>query len=282
MGDTPVGGWHPGPAWLFCPATRSDRYAKALAQADVVISDLEDAVAPQDKEAGREALRELAAQGVLDRSRTVVRINAAGTSHHRLDLALTHELDVPRVMLPKAERVRQVAEIPHEVVALLETPRGIQKAGRLSRADNVVGVMWGADDLVAGLNGTSSRTGDGIYRDVARYARSRMLLAAKSSGRLALDAVFMDISDLDGLAAECEDAVASGFDAKVAIHPTQLSVIRTAYTPTEAQASWARRLLAHVGADRGVTTFEGRMVDGPIYQQAERVVRLLESTTGAP
>jgi citrate lyase subunit beta/citryl-CoA lyase len=134
--------------------------------------------------------------------------------------------------------------------------------------------MWGADDLIAGLGGTGSRRPDGSYRDVARYARSRALVAAKASGRLALDAVHMDIEDLDGLAAECEDAAAVGFDATVAIHPSQVEAIRTSYSPAAELLGWAQRLLAHVGEGRGVTTFEGRMVVGPIYQQAERILRL--------
>ena len=134
--------------------------------------------------------------------------------------------------------------------------------------------MWGADDLVAGLGGTASRRDDGSYRDVARYARSRTLVAAKAHGRIALDAVHMDIADLDGLRAECEDAVAVGFDATVAIHPSQVPVIRETYQPDPDRVRWAQRLLAAVGDERGVTTFEGQMVDGPIFRQAERIVAL--------
>ena len=272
-----MGEWTPGPAWLFCPADRPDRYRKALAAADVVVLDLEDAVAPAGKDAAREALRSLA-DGVLDLERTVVRVNAAGTADHARDLAVTKDIGVRRVMLAKAEQAADVTSLAHEVVVLLETPAGIQHAGALAAADNVVAVMWGADDLVAGLGGTASRHADGRYRDVARYARSRALVAAKASGRLALDGVHMDIGDVDGLAGECEDAVAVGFDATVAIHPSQLAVIRAAYTPATEHVDWARRLLGHVGDDRSVTTFEGRMVDGPIYQQAERVLRLAEAT----
>jgi len=282
--SAPQSDWAPGPAWLFCPADRPDRYGKALAAADVVIVDLEDAVAPAAKESAREALRGLAADGMLDVERTVVRVNGAGpdsAGDHALDVALTKEIGVRRVMLAKTEHASHVAALPHDVVVLLETPAGIERAGEIAAADNTVAVMWGADDLVAGLGGTSSRYADGRYRDVARYARSRTLVAAKASGRLALDAVHMDIKDVDGLAAECEDAVAVGFDATVAIHPSQVAVIRSAYTPAAERLDWARRLLEHVGDDRSVTTFEGRMVDGPIYKQAERVLRLAEATAGS-
>ena len=277
--------WSPGPAWLFCPADRPERYPKALAAADVVILDLEDAVAPANRAAARDALRTLAADGVLDLDRTVVRVNGADTADHAQDLAVTGETGVRRVMLAKSEDPATVAALPHEVVLLVETPRGVEYAADLAAQPNVVALMWGADDLVAGLGGTSSRHGDGPrrgrYRDVARYARSRALVAAKVHGRLALDAVHMDIPDTEGLAEACEDAVAVGFDATVAIHPSQTAVIRAAYTPSPERVDWARRLLDHVGDDRSVTTFEGRMVDGPIYKQAERVLRLAAATATA-
>jgi citrate lyase subunit beta/citryl-CoA lyase len=275
-----MSGWTPGPGWLFCPADRPDRYAKALARADVVVVDLEDAVAASAKTAARDALRGLAADGVLDRRRTVLRLNAAGTADHAEDVRLGTEVGLVRVMLAKAESPAALAAIPAEVVALVETPLGVVRAEQLAAVDNVVALMWGADDLVAGLGGTSSRRADGRYRDVAAYARSRSLVAAKAYGRLALDAVHMDIADLDGLRAECEDAAAVGFDATVAIHPSQVPVIRDAYRPSADQVAWARALLEAHGEDGGVGTFEGRMVDGPVFRQAVRVLAL-DRTVGA-
>ncbi|MFT4186957.1 MAG: CoA ester lyase [Aeromicrobium sp.] len=266
--------WTPGPAWIFCPADRPDRYAKASAVADVVILDLEDAVAPAAKAGAREALRGLD----LDPDRTVIRINDASSPEHAADVALVAELGVRRVMLAKSETPESVAVLDHDVVLLIETPLGLENVGALAATENVVGLMWGADDLVAGLGGTASRKADGGYRDIARFARSRCLVAAKAHGLLALDAVYMDIPDTHGLAAETEDAVAVGFDAKVAIHPSQVAVIRSLYTPDAHQVAWARRLLDHVGDDRGVATFEGRMVDGPIYAQAERLLRRAAAT----
>jgi len=276
-----VSDWSPGPGWLFCPADRPDRYPKALAVADVVILDLEDAVAPMNRETARDSIRQLAADGLLDPARTVVRVNgvsADSAEAHRADLVVVADVGVRRVMLSKSEDPAAVARIDHDVVLLVESPRGIENASLLAEAPNVVALMWGADDLVAGLGGTSSRYPDGRYRDLARYARSRALTAAKTHGRLALDAVHMDIDDVEGLAAECEDAAAVGFDATVAIHPSQVATIRRAYAPAPERLDWAHRLLQHVGAERSVTTFEGRMVDGPIYKQAERLIRLAETS----
>ncbi|MDF9716443.1 CoA ester lyase [Nocardioides sp. ChNu-99] len=275
--------WEPGPGFLFCPADRPERYAKALERSDVVILDLEDAVAEPAKEAARAAVRQLAADGVLDPDRTVVRVNAAGTAHLAADLALAAATGVRRVMLPKAERPAEIAEVVaagHDVLCLVETPRGVERAGVLAEVPGVVALMWGADDLVAGLGGTASRRADSSYRDVVRYARSRVLVAAKAAERLALDGVHMDIADTDGLRAACEDAVAVGFDAGVAIHPSQVPVIRAAFAPDAERVAWARDLLAAHAAG-GVGTHGGRMVDGPIYAQARRVLRLAErGTTG--
>jgi citrate lyase subunit beta / citryl-CoA lyase len=134
--------------------------------------------------------------------------------------------------------------------------------------------MWGAEDLFAVTGGTSNRWPDGSYRDVARHVRSQSLLAAKAWGRIALDSVYLDIKDLDGLRAESDDAVAVGFDAKVAIHPSQVAVIRAAYAPTEEQVDWARRVLDTARSERGVFQFEGQMVDSPVLRRAERIVAL--------
>lgn len=268
--------WTPGPAWLFCPADRPDRYVKALQRADVVILDLEDAVAVDRKDAARDAVRALARGGLLVPDRTVLRVNGARTAGHAADLRTAAATGVTTVMLAKAEHPHDVAAIDAAVVALIETPRGVERAAVLAEPENVVGLMWGADDLVAGLGGTASRHEDGTYRDVARYARSRTLVAAKACDRLALDGVHMDIADVEGLRAECTDAAAVGFDASVAIHPSQVQVIRDCYSPAEAEVEWARRLFETVGDARrggGVSTFEGVMVDGPVFRQAERVLQ---------
>ena len=112
------------------------------------------------------------------------------------------------------------------------------------------------------------------HREVARHVRSQSLLAAKAYGRLALDSVYLDIKDLDGLRGEVDDAVAVGFDAKVAIHPSQVPVIRAGYAPSAEQVQWAKHVLAAAVNERGVFTFEGIMVDAPVLRRAERIVHL--------
>ncbi|MFE3191996.1 HpcH/HpaI aldolase/citrate lyase family protein [Nocardia sp. NPDC059240] len=268
----------PGPAWLFCPADRPERYGKALAAADVVIIDLEDGVAESDKAAAREAL----IATPLDPERTVIRVNAAGTLEHMLDLDALIRTEYRRIMLPKCESAEQITRLAdYEVIALIESPLGALAVGRAVMVRNAIGVMWGAEDLVAALGGNSSRHADGGYRDVARHVRSQSLLAAKAYGKFALDSVYLDIKDLDGLAGESLDAVAIGFDAKVAIHPSQVPVIRTAYAPAPAEVDWASRVLAEAPNHRGVFTFEGRMVDMPVIRHAERIVQRADTAGSA-
>ena len=260
----------PGPAWLFCPADRPDRYAKAAAVADVVILDLEDAVAPSDKEAARRSLIDTP----LDPARTVVRVNQSGTADHEKDKQALDATSYRRIMLSKTESEKDVLDLmPREVVALIESPRGALRTECIAAAANTIGLMWGAEDLVAAIGGSSSRCADGSYRDVARQVRTSTLLAAKANERFVLDSVYLDIPDLPGLVDETLDAVAVGFDGKVAIHPTQVDKIRQTYAPSETEQDWARRVLAAVAGERGVFAFEGKMVDAPVLRHAERIVR---------
>ena len=211
-----------GPGWLFCPADRPERFAKAAAAADVVILDLEDGVAAKDREAARTALIDTP----LDPARTVVRINPAATAGPRArprgaGRNRLHDGDAGQDRDPRAgprlwRRWTSSCSI--------ETPLGALAVTELARVDNAFAVMWGAEDLFAVTGGTANRWPDGSYRDVAKHVRSQTLLAAKAYGRMALDSVYLDIKDLDGLRAETDDAVAVGFDAKVAIHPTQVAV----------------------------------------------------------
>lgn len=262
-----------GPALLFCPADRPERYAKAADRADTVILDLEDAVAPAAKEGARAAL----AGSELSPDRTVVRLNAVGTPDLALDCAAVRRTPYRTVMLAKTESVDDVAAVRAalgdvEVIALCETARGVVNAADIARADGVVALMWGAEDLVASLGGSSSRTSDGTYRAVALQARSQVLLAAGAAGRAAIDAVYVDIAHTEGLAVEADDAVASGFAAKACIHPNQVAVIRGAFAPTDNEVERARALLAAAECERGVFAYEGRMVDEPILRHARSIV----------
>ena len=263
-----------GPALLFCPADRPERFAKAAERADAVILDLEDAVAHEAKAAARRALVDT----LLEPARVIVRVNPAGSEAFALDLAALRRTTYRCVMLAKAEEPAALDALRgFEVIALCETARGVAQAERLAAHPDVVALMWGAEDLVASLGGTSSRGADGRYRDVARQARARVLLAAGAAGRAAIDAVHLDIADLDGpsgLASEAMDAAASGFTATACIHPSQVATIRAAYAPTAAESAEAQRLLALAArAGSGVFVHGGRMIDEPVLRHARAIVR---------
>lgn len=258
-----------GPAILFCPADRPERYAKAAERADAVILDLEDAVAPDAKYFAREAV----AVSALDPERTMVRVNPAATNDCAADLSAISRTNYRTVMLAKAEHPSQLSALAeYQVVALIETAAGVLNAAAIAAEPNVVALMWGAEDLIASLGGTSSRRTDGSYRHVALQARSTVLLAAGGNGKAALDAVYVNIPDTEGLAAEAADAVASGFSATACIHPSQVEVIRAAYLPSRDDLAWAQGVIAAAEGQRGVFTFEGRMIDEPLLRHARKLV----------
>jgi citrate lyase subunit beta/citryl-CoA lyase len=264
----------PGPTLLFCPADRPERYAKAAATADAVILDLEDGVAPNDKPRARHALRE----NLLDPRRTIVRINPTGTDDAALDLEALTATPYAMLMLAKAEAAEHAEALaPRQVIALCETPRGVLAAPELAAVPNVAALMWGAEDLVAAIGGRSSRHRDGRYRDVARHARSAVLLSAAAALIPAIDSVYLDIGDLDGLRAEADDGAASGFAAKACIHPRQVAVVREAFQPTDDEVRWAQRVLAAADGSPGVFAFEGKMVDAPVLRHAQHVTRAAQN-----
>jgi len=258
-----------GPSLLFCPADRPDRFEKAAERADAVILDLEDAVAPEHKTAARDALT----GSSLDPERTIVRVNSFDSGYFADDLVALAHTPYRTVMVAKAESAEQLSGLSrYSVIALCETALGVQRAPSMAALPHVVALMWGAEDLVASLGGTSSRLPDGSYRDVARYARSAVLLAAGAAGCSAIDAVHVDIADLEGLDAEARDAAASGFAASAVIHPSQVETVRSAFRPSDAELDWARRVVEGAASTGGVFRLDGRMVDGPVVRHAEHVL----------
>lgn len=263
-----------GPALLFCPADRPERYAKALERADGVILDLEDAVAPAAKRAARGALIETD----LDPERVIVRVNPLDGDQIAADLATLSQTDFRRIMVAKAESAKRIRRVDSrfEVIALLETAKGVAHAERIAELRNVTALMWGAEDLVAGLGGTSSRKPSGRYRDVARFARARVLLAAGAAGKAAIDTVHLAIDDVRRLKIEATDAAASGFTATACIHPSQVEVVRAAYRPDEKTVAWAHAVLSAAVGERGVFAYEGGMVDEPVLRHARAVLSRAE------
>ena len=214
-----------GPAILF-----SGRPARPLRQgtepADAVILDLEDAVAPDRKAAARQSL----VDNPLDPARTIVRINGLRTSDAEADLTVLHLTAYRYVMLPKASDLLDFDVLARfAVIALCETAEGILAAESVAQARLVVALMWGAEDLVASMGGHGSRGPDGRYRPLVAHARAMVAFAAAANERATIDAVHLDIADVDGLAEEARDAAALDSPPPPAFIPTRST--RTA-TPT--------------------------------------------------
>lgn len=263
-------------SWLFTPATRPDRFGRAAAAgADVLILDLEDAVAPPDKEAARRsALEWLAGQGGGGVVR-VLRVNAPGTLSGLDDLAaLARSPAQPdMVLVPKADSagtLRLVDAVLGEagktarLVALIESAQGVAAAEEIARSTpRLAALFFGAADLAADLGAEAAW-------EPLLAARSRVVNAAALAGLAAVDSPFFALADEAGLKAEARAASRMGFAAKAAIHPRQVAAINEAFTPTADQVAEARLILAENA--RGVGVVGGRMVDEAVARRARRVL----------
>lgn len=271
-----------GPAILFVPADRPERYSKAYERSDAVIIDLEDAVAPNDRSSARSALAEhLASMDKPTTERTVVRVNPVAEPDFSEDASLLTNTALRFVMVPKVESIGDILQAASalpgvKLIALCESASGVIEAPQIAKHPSVAALMWGAEDLMVSTGGSASRFADGTYRDVPRFARAQVLLAAAAAGKASIDTIHTDLSPTDQFIAEAEDSVATGWTAKACIHPAQVQVIRDAYTPTETESEYAHALLAEVKRQRGVFQFRGTMVDGPLIAHAQNVVNRAE------
>jgi citrate lyase subunit beta/citryl-CoA lyase len=269
---------------LFSPGDRPDLLRKAPgAGADVVVFDLEDAVAPRAKAEGRAAVREVVTEEGFDPDAEVcVRVNAdPRVAADDLDAVLAPGGDdgeprVDAVMQPKVEGADDVATLADlladrdadlPVIALCESAAGVLHAEGIAAAEPVDAVAFGAEDLAADVGATRTDEGTKVL-----YAREHVVLAAAAAGVGAIDTVFTDIEATDRLREETRFALELGYDGKMCIHPGQVGVVNEAFTPEEDRVDWARRVLSAAEEhDAGVFRVDGEMIDAPLVAQAERV-----------
>jgi (S)-citramalyl-CoA lyase len=263
-------------SWLFVPASRPDRFDKALASgAGAVIFDLEDAVAEADKASARAGFaaylaKPRSAGGAL----RAARINRLDAVHGGDDLASLAALDLDVLVLPKVETARTLdraaaaleqAGSSARVAALIESPRGVGHVEAIVDAApaRLAVLMFGAADYATDLGVPAAR-----HRP--DYARARVVNAAAMAGLAAIDSPFFTIADAEGLAAECRAVRDQGYGGKLAIHPGQIGPIETAFAPTADERELARRILEACG-DGAAATLDGRMVDEAMARWARRV-----------
>lgn len=264
---------------LYVPSSRPDRFDKAATSgADIVILDLEDAVAPADKASARGNVVDWLATrpvdvGVSGRPGVAVqvRINAPGTPDGAADIAALPPSVALR--LPKVESITGLDAVgQRDLHALVETALGLEQAFAIASDPRVMSIALGEADLAADLGTTDEAA--------LAWARARLVVAARAAGlRAPMMSVFPRISDLDGLARSCAEGRALGMRGRTAIHPSQLEVIRQSFAPTERELTWAERVLAAVDAAGGGVAVldDGAMVDEAM---ARRARSLLDRSVG--
>jgi len=300
-----MSGARPRRSLHFVPGGNEKMIARALAlPADGLILDLEDAVPPDRKAATRPIVRGWLEKYDFGGRERWVRMNPIATGLGRADLEETiagrpdgYVVPKPRAAADVREVVQALDRLEHRhglpngstrlVLIATETPEGLLNIKEIAAASpRIVAVSWGIEDLGAAMGLGRVRDEGGKYLDIPRHARVMCAVAAAAAGVQALDTVYTDLADLDGLRRECEDAVDMGFTGKISIHPSQIAVINAAFTPSPAAVAEARELAAAFEEHRrrGVYafTFRGRMVDAPHLAAALRVLaRAGEGPPGA-
>jgi citrate lyase subunit beta / citryl-CoA lyase len=274
-------------SFLFVPGNSERKLEKSLGtSADALIVDLEDSVALEAKHTARETAR-----AFLECDRGAkslwVRVNAFDTGMLEDDLAAIMPARPDGIMLPKSNSGTDVAKLAalldaygdggrtYVIPIATETPQGLLAlASYRGCSPRLWGLMWGAEDLASAIGATSNRASDGRYRPPFQLARDLCLHAAAAAGVVPIDAVFVDVKDHEGLAAEAREARADGFAAKAAIHPAHCDIINAAFRPTDEEVAWARAVLQAFAASPGgaLATLDGKMLDKPQEHQARRII----------
>ncbi|HEY8383805.1 MAG TPA: CoA ester lyase [Microvirga sp.] len=285
---------------LFVPGDSPRKLEKGLGSgADVLLIDLEDSVALSGKEEARRVTAAFLAEAMKtqDRPRLFVRVNALDTGLTDADLDGVMEAGPDGIMLPKAVGGRDVAHLGAKlavreaefglpdgatrIIAIgTENARGVFALGTFAgSSQRLAGLTWGGEDLSADLGAEANRDAAGAYTDPYRLARALTLMGAAAAEVDAIDSVYTNFRDMEGLAAECREARRDGFVAKMAIHPAQVPVINEAFTPSAEAVAWARSVIEAFRAqpDAGVVGIGGEMIDRPHLKRAERVMKRVGS-----
>ena len=265
---------------LFVPGDRPDRMEKALGLgADALILDLEDSVATSRKAEARDAVLAFLARAERPVP-LLVRINPVGGPYANDDLAALRDVHVDGLVLPKAEGAASIHALSNWTGAPIlpiatETPAALFELGSYREVgDRLLGLTWGAEDLPAAIGATTAREADGRYTAPVETVRSLALFAAHAAKVPAIETVYPDFRDLDGLAAYAARGARDGFTGMMAIHPDQIAVINRAFTPGEAEIASARAIVDAFAADpdAGVLAVDGKMVDAPHLALARRIL----------
>ncbi len=285
--------------WLFIPGSEEKKIAKAgQLDADVILFDLEDAVAVQEKEVARErvkaallaqAIRRHGANERANEPHYFVRVNPPDTPFFRDDVEAVAKLGITGVVLPKVEENEHVYVLEHlldqweadagtrqppiEIVPLIETARGLYHAYELAKASKRIRrLLFGSVDYALDIRATLTKQGHELL-----YARSHLVVASRAAGlEPPIDSVFLDVHDSAGLTEETRLARQLGFQGKLIIHPKQIAPVHDAFAPTSEERAEAESVIAayeqSVAAGGGVILLDGKMIDLPVVERARKTL----------
>lgn len=247
--------------------------------ADVLIFDLEDAVAPEAKAEARAQVVAAIGQGGFGAREVVIRVNGAQTEWHGGDIAAVVAARPDAMLLPKVRCAADITGVAADGVplwAMIETSAAILAIGEIAAAKALTGLVMGTNDLALDM-----RAEAGAGREAFRFALSATVTAARAYGRLAIDGVFNAIGDDEGLAAECAQGRRFGFDGKSLIHPSQIDAANAAFAPSDDAIERARRVIAAFdapeNAGKGVLKVDGKMTERLHLDEARRTVAMVEA-----
>ncbi len=278
----------PRRSFIFVPGLRPDLFPKALTSgADMVCVELEDGIAPKDKaEARRQALALFAHRQADDGVERIVRINSMRerAGHEDVAAVLATDTPPPALMLPKVRTPDEVVLL-HDLLSerghatrlhvIIETNAGLEAAYEIAHAcDRIEALFFGGVDMAAELRCQNAW-------EPLMYARSRVVHAAASAGLDVIDVPFLDLEDPEGLRRAAEQARDLGFAGKGSVHPKQIATLNAVFTPSAAQVTRARRIIAEFkAADTGLVVIDGKLIEKPVLRDMHRIVAIADRMAG--
>jgi citrate lyase subunit beta / citryl-CoA lyase len=279
-------------SWLFAPGDSDKKMAKALAgPADIVLLDLEDAVAIEVKPLARTLVRSFLDANAADRARIWVRINPLDGPYTLDDLVAIMPGRPGGIMLPKVYGRTDVERLDHYLTAFeaihgiergstpvivlaTETAEAMFHTGDYKGAPRVIALTWGAEDLADSIGASTNRNPDGSFSFTYELARSLTVLGAATAGVAAIETIQSDFRDLEALRLRAEKVRREGFRGMLAIHPAQVDVINAAFTPSDEELAEAREIVAVFAANPGAGTigWQGGMLDRPFLSRAQALL----------
>ncbi|QWE17208.1 CoA ester lyase [Polynucleobacter sp. AP-Nino-20-G2] len=271
--DTPIGY---SSSFLFVPGTRPERFQKALdSNADAVIIDLEDAVAEEDKERARDAIRSAwPTFSAEQKKRLIIRSNSPGSKFYAADLILAQELEVACLLIPKSESLDQIngaAQILPKtaIIPMIETALGLDHLKEIANSEQVLRLALGNIDLQVDLGMVCDP-----QETELQTARYQIVLASRLA-QIAppIDGVTPSTDDVERIEDDAQRSKRMGFGGKLCIHPKQVGLVKAAFMPTAAEISWAQRVIeADKASKGGAVKLDGRMIDRPVVLLAQRTL----------